>query len=241
VRCATASLTLSGALPLPSALRNDSSTQEVVSHGTLTGARPFLRAAYLDSSACCSGVREWNTDGASFYFGAVPAPPTCTANDSLSGPGGCSVSGYSGAVGTHTLAATADDVAGNQTVEQRTYTVLAWTLRGFYKPTDMSGVLNSVKNGATVPLKFQVFAGSNELTSTSYIQQPLFAKQISCDTSAPIDDLEMTATGGTSLRYDGTSGQFIFNWQTPKTAGVCYAVTVTTNDGSSLTASFKLK
>jgi hypothetical protein len=153
---------------------------------------------------------------------------------------GCSVSGYSSAVGTHTLTATADDVAGNQTVEQRTYTVLAWTLRGFYKPTDMSGVLNTVKNGATVPLKFQVFAGASELTSTSYVQG-LSAKKISCDTSAPTDDIEVTATGGTTLRYDTTSSQFIYNWQTPKTAGACYAVTATTNDGSSLTASFKLK
>jgi hypothetical protein len=118
--------------------------------------------------------------------------------------------------------------------------VLAWTLRGFYKPTDMSGVLNSVKNGATLPLKFQVFAGANELTSTSYVKG-LSAKKISCDTTAPIDDIEVTATGGTSLRYDTAASQFIFNWQTPKTAGVCYAVTVTTNDDSSLTASFKLK
>jgi hypothetical protein len=118
--------------------------------------------------------------------------------------------------------------------------VLAWTLRGFYKPTDMSGVLNSVKNGATVPLKLQVFAGASELTNTSYVQG-LSAKKISCDTSAPIDDIEVTATGGTSLRYDGTAGQFIFNWQTPKSAGACYAVTMTTNDGPSLTANFKLK
>ena len=93
--------------------------------------------------------------------------------------------------------------------------MLAWTLHGFYQPIDMNGVVNSVKSGSTVPLKFEVFAGSDELTSTSYIQG-LSAKQISCDTSLT-DDIEMTATGGTSLRYDSTAGQFIFNWQTPKT------------------------
>lgn len=223
---------------------------------TTEGAGQSATGAAIDNAgnsdtATVSGINidktapaiSWSggpSDGANYYFGEVPAPTTCTANDSLSGPGGCSVSGYSRAVGTHTLAAMADDVAGNQTVEQRTYTVLAWTLRGFYKPTDMSGVLNSVKNGATVPLKFQVFAGANELTNTSYIKG-LSAKKISCDTTAPIDDIEVTATGGTSLRYDSAAGQFIFNWQTPKNAGVCYAVTVTTNDDSTLTASFKLK
>ena len=39
------------------------------------------------------------------------------------------------------------------------YTVLAWEVRGFYQPTDMGDVWNTVKNGATVPLKFEVFAG----------------------------------------------------------------------------------
>ena len=51
----------------------------------------------------------------------------------------------------------------------------------------------------------------------------------------------MVTTGGTSLRYDGTAGQFIQNWQTPKTAGSCYIVTMTTDDGSSISANFKLK
>jgi hypothetical protein len=55
----------------------------------------------------------------------------------------------------------------------------------------------------------------------------------------PLD--EFSATGGTSLRYDTTGGQFIFNWQTPKKAGICYMVTMTTQDGSGLSAYFKAK
>jgi hypothetical protein len=51
----------------------------------------------------------------------------------------------------------------------------------------------------------------------------------------------VTATGGTSLRYDATEGQFVFNWQTPKKPGLCYKATMTTKDGSSLSAYFKLK
>ncbi len=42
-------------------------------------------------------------DGDSFYFGSVPAAPTCAATDALSGPEGCAVTGYSVAVGTHIL------------------------------------------------------------------------------------------------------------------------------------------
>ena len=55
------------------------------------------------------------------------------------------------------------------------------------------------------------------------------------------DDIELVATGGTSLRYDTTGGQFIQNWQTPKKAGSCYSVIMTTDDGSPISANFQLK
>ena len=185
----------------------------------------------------------WNStinDGDSFYFGSVPAAPSCTATDDLSGPNGCTVSGYSTGVGSHTLTAMAHDKAGNPNVVTRSYTVLAWALKGFYQPVDMNGVLNTVKNGSTVPLKFEIFAGPTELTSTADVKS-LTATQVTCDTSNPIDDIEVTATGGTSLRYDTSGGQFIYNWQTPKRPGTCYRVTMTTQDGSTLVALFKLK
>jgi hypothetical protein len=36
----------------------------------------------------------------------------------------------------------------------------------------MGDVWNTVKNGATVPLTFEAFAGSTELTNTSVVIQP---------------------------------------------------------------------
>jgi hypothetical protein len=54
------------------------------------------------------------------------------------------------------------------------------------------------------------------------------------------DEIEFLTTGGTSLRYDTTAGQFIQNWQTPKKVG-CYDVTMETQDGSKLVAHFQLK
>ena len=122
-------------------------------------------------------------------------------------------------------------------------TINAWTFSGFYQPVDMSGattVYNTVKSGSTVPFKFEVFKGSAESTSTTDIK-PIVAKSVSCVNTAPIDDIELLATGGTVLRYDNTAGQFVYNWQTSGKAGTCYSVTISSNDGSSKTAYFKLK
>jgi hypothetical protein len=181
-------------------------------------------------------------NGGSYYFGSVPAAPTCSASDALSGiDGDCSVSGYGTTVGTHTVAATVRDKAGNENSMSVTYEVKAWTLSGFYRPVVMgTDVVNSVKGGSTVPLKFEVFAGSAELTSTS-ISKSFVQSTVTCGRSTAEDEVEVTTTGGTSLRYDATEGQFIQNWQTPKKPGVCLKVTMTTQDGSSISALFKLK
>jgi len=181
-------------------------------------------------------------NGGSYYFGSVPLAPTCSASDGLSGlDGNCAVTGYGTTVGSHTVTASAKDKAGNESTTTATYTVLAWTLNGFYQPVDMNGVLNTVKNGSTVPLKFEIFAGSNELTDTGAIDS-FKVFPINCATAGTAtDDIELVTTGGTTLRYDATGGQFIQNWQTPKMPGLCFKVTMTTDDGSSISALFKLK
>jgi hypothetical protein len=182
-------------------------------------------------------------DGGKYYFGDVPAAPTCTASDATSGLNGdCSVTGYIALVGVqHTVTASATDLAGNKSTDSASYDVLAWTLNGFYKTVDMGDdVLNTVKGGSTVPLKFEIFTGSTELVSTSNVMS-FMTKQVVCETGAVEETLEITSTGGTSLRYDSVAGQFIQNWQTPKRPGACYEVTMTTQDGSSLVAFFKLK
>jgi hypothetical protein len=178
--------------------------------------------------------------GSEHYFGSVPAAPTCSASDATSGVASCVVTGYSSAVGTHTLTATATDNAGNSDVATRSYTVLAWTLSGYYQPVDM-GIWNTVKGGSTVPLKFEVFAGPTELTSTSVVKS-FTTKSVTCPgAGTPADEIEFVTTGGTSLRYDSTGGQFVQNWQTPKKPGTCHSVTMETNDGSKISANFILK
>lgn len=116
------------------------------------------------------------------------------------------------------------------------------TLTGFYQPVDMSGVWNTVKSGATVPLKFEIFAGASEVTDPAVVAS-FTSASVTCGngTEDPVGD-NLPTTGGAGLRYDTTSGEFVNNWQTPKgAAGACYRVTVKTQDGAALVALFKLK
>jgi hypothetical protein len=115
---------------------------------------------------------------------------------------------------------------------------------GFYQPVTMSGstvVFNAGKGGSTVPMKFNVYApDGTEITNTSIVTSTTYTS-VSCSggTTDPLDPNAL-ATGGTSLRYDTTAHQFIFNWQTPGKG--CYKFTANLADGTRITnAYFQLK
>jgi hypothetical protein len=104
-----------------------------------------------------------------------------------------------------------------------------------------------VKGGQTVPLKFNVFAGSVEKTGsdafTNLATAFQYAKMNSCTNVTDSDpvDFTTTAAGSTVLRYDATGMQWIYNWATPKvTQTTCYRTWVTFADSSSLEAFFQL-
>ncbi len=183
-------------------------------------------------------------DGATYDFGDVPAPSTCAASDAtsdLAGP--CSVTAGATTVGAgRSQVAAATDRAGNVATETRTYAVAAWRLDGFYKPVTMGAtVVNTVKAGSTVPLKFNVHKGGAAMASD--IGASFSAKKVGCDGSDVLTAVEeFVTTGSTSLRYDAAAGQWVQNWATPSAGkGSCYRVTMTTADGSAISADFKLK
>jgi hypothetical protein len=205
--------------------------------GNVTPAGAASATYKIDKTAPTVTFDSVIVDG---YYGSTPAKPGCTAVDTLSGiAGNCVVTGYGSAVGTHTLRATATDNAGNITTLTQSYEVKAWTLKGFYQPIDMNGVLNTVKSGSTVPAKFEVFAGTTELTDPNLVE--FSAAKIQCMSGTAEDAVEVVATGNTILRYDANAGQFVYNWKTPTGAGNCYKLTMTAKDGSSISTNFKLK
>jgi hypothetical protein len=149
-------------------------------------------------------------------------------------------------VGTYNAVCAAGGAATNYvgTSASAGFSIGAWTLTGFYQPVNMGEwVYNTVKGGSTVPLKFNVYQGSqgtNERTDVGAVK-PFVVQTVACSTNALEDPVDFTTTGATTLRYDATARQFIQNWQTPKVGGVCYRVTMETLDGSRLYAYFKTK
>jgi MBG domain (YGX type) len=228
-----------------------------IQQGTLT-LRGNYALTYVGSNLTITKATLTVTaDNKSMVYGA--ANPTFTA--SYGGFKNGETPGTSGVTGSPSLTTTATTTSpvdaytitsalgtlasGNYSFSfvNGTLTIGAWTVNGFYQPVDMNGVVNICKVGSTVPLKFQVFAGGTELTDTSIVKS-IGYKEVPAGASATTDDLETYATGGTSLRYDATAHQFVYNFNfSTKTfvAGKTYQITIMLQDGTTISALFKMK
>jgi hypothetical protein len=171
-------------------------------------------------------------------------------------------------VGPYTISATLSPASAldnyDVTYNTAVFTIGAWNAQGhgFYQPVGVSSsiflaatgpaarvpspsgqtVWSVARGGSAIPLKFNVYAGDVEKTSTSVVTFRA-VKLPSCgadgDGEMPID---FVTTGNTSLRYDTLDRQFIQTWKTPSVSSeTCYRATATFADGSTLSAFFKLR
>jgi hypothetical protein len=143
--------------------------------------------------------------------------------------------------GTQTLKAdfTPNDTTNYNTASKSvTLVVNPYSFTGFFQPIDNGGVLNSAKAGSTIPVKFSL--GGDK--GMGILAQAPTAGPIKCDPTAAADPLEEVSTATvSSLKYDPTANQYIYNWKTSTSyAGTCQQLVVRLADGTTVkSANFK--
>jgi hypothetical protein len=100
-----------------------------------------------------------------------------------------------------------------------------------YNPTQSLSVF---KGGSTVPVKFQLKKANGTIIQAS--TSPIWlSPQKGSAMSASIDEsvYSVSATGGTTYRYDAATQQYIYNWSTKGlTTGYWYRIYVKLEDGT---------
>ena len=139
---------------------------------------------------------------------------------------------------------TPTDSANYNTATKTVYINVVYTFIGFLAPVDNPPTINTGNSGRTYPVKWQLKDANgnyiSDLTSFASLQYT----NVGCGAFAGYSTdalVEVTATGGTVLRYDSTANQFIYNWQTPGAGNTCYVLVLTLKDGTTHLADFKLK
>ena len=172
-----------------------------------------------------------------------------SATDALSGIDQANTSGTvpsgspvpTGTVGQHIFTVTAADKAGNMTTVTRTYYV-NYDFIGFLPPVDNPPVVNVGKAGRTFPIKWQLKDANGNFISDlgAVLYNPPRYRQTSNDSTIWYDLMPGDTSGSSGLRYDSSSNQYIFTWQTSKTfANKSYELLLELNDGSVHKALFK--
>ena len=186
------------------------------------------------------------TAGPTGISGAAVSYSGELASDAVDGsvPVSCTpASGSTFPFGTTTVLCTSRDSRGNTGSGTFTVTVAPLTFVGFSSPVDNAPAVNTVKNGATVPVKWKLEASGLEITSTGAVAAGWPKQtQVNCAGLGGVDDeIETLASGESSLRFDTTERQFVYNWKTPSQAGTCWRLDLKLTDGTTQFAFFKLR
>jgi hypothetical protein len=191
------------------------------------------------------------TGATTFTVGQTVPVPACQASDALSGLDSCTLvksgSGLTNpnGVGDFTYTFTATDKAGNTSTQSVTLHV-GYKFSGFLQPVTNTahdlGSASSFKAGSTIPFKFTLSNAGGKSIAAAYM--PVWLAPVdggTTSTDSTVQDGAAAATVGGSFKADG-SGQYSFNWQTPKSgAGHYYRVGVQLDSGDVYTTLIVLK
>jgi hypothetical protein len=108
---------------------------------------------------------------------------------------------------------------------------------GFLSPVANAPAENTGTAGQTFALKWQLKSGTTVLSDLATVVNTQFEPVATCSAVNPT--AFATTSGQSVLRFDQTNMQFVFNWQTPSTAGL-YLFRLTLTDNSTHDACVRL-
>jgi hypothetical protein len=184
------------------------------------------------------------SDGASYLLGqVVNADYSCTDPSGVDTCAGTVADGdpiSTSPVSAKSFTVDATDALGNPSTATTTYDV-KYGFTGFFQPINNLPVLNALKRGQAVPVKFSLGGYQGlDIFAPGYPK----SQEIPCDSSALVDGVEETVTAGSStLTYDATTDQYSYVWKTSKNyvAGTCRQLVVKLVDGTMHHANFLFK
>ncbi len=147
-------------------------------------------------------------------------------------------------LGTKTFAVNAVDVAGNVSSASVTYTVVPWTFTGFFSPVENRPVLNVVKAGNSVPMKWQLQDQTGTFVTSLSAVTKTWSWPIDCASQVESNVVpdDALASGSSGLQYDPVQNQYVFAWKTAKSwRGSCSRFVVQLADGTYHGADFSFK
>ena len=160
-------------------------------------------------------------------------------SDALSGPvdGAVAAMVDTTSVGERTVDLSGRDLAGHETTVSCPY-IVAYRFDGFYPPVDGGGVLNVVKAGRAVPLKWRL-TDVSDAPFTGLSTATVTVKSLDCSLGTSSDVVPETTAGESGLQDLG-DGLYQLNWKTPSSyAGSCKTMRLDLGEGVVHTALFK--
>jgi hypothetical protein len=188
-------------------------------------------------------------NGASYLLGAqLRAGYSCS--DGLSGVASCAGPVANGdsvdtsAAGSFSFVVNATDQAGNSASRSNGYSIaVRYSFGGFHSPVDNLPVLNSVKAGRVVPVKWSLLDSDGRYLSDLATFRALTSQPFSCSNGGAVDQIEEAVRpGGAILSYDPLTNQFQYNWKTANNwKGKCRVVILELSDGQKQYANFRFE
>jgi hypothetical protein len=142
--------------------------------------------------------------------------------------------------GDYKVTISGEDIDHNPAAASVCVHVRQYVFSGFLTPIRPLPVVNDGKIKSTIPIKWQLRDPLTNafITDLAAVAEIKVAALPCPDATAPAA-CDVTPTGGTMLRYDTKSNQYVYNWLTPSKVGT-YVLSVHFTDGTTYVAYFKL-